>query len=519
MSEFKGRVGLVASLITAILLLLCISPSAFAANCSQTDITIESQSDVDNFQSLYGGGGTCDTVVGSLLINNVFDSSAWTSLTNLDGLSGLHTIGGDLEISNNDAGSASNTSNSLTDIRGLSQLESIGGHFALLNNSQLSDCKWIAELLGWPDGENWDKVGGYSIVGSNAVGCNSIQEVYEDATASWGDEPLPNQPDFSGLFYDPNNSGHGFDFNVLNEGLIVYYYGHTSDGARLWLISELVTESITFGTPLVLHMFEIDSGTFGQPGSPATFWGSITIVMNDHHSGQATFSGEDGALQMDIVRLACMFGYYCPPQIGPGVLRPTVSTDAATAIDQNGAVFNATIDANGGETKARFEYGESSSNEWLLPWHNVAPEESNFHMEFYVNVFECGTTIHFRAVAENSEGTSYGEDRSFTTVSCEGAPPTVSTSAATEIGQNKATLNSYVHPNGLETRHWIEYGTSISYGTASAKIPITGNSRNSIGLYLTTLRCNTNYHFRSVAENALGISYGNDLSFKTLACP
>ena len=89
-----------ASAFPLLILAVGLSGPVFGANCTETNIEIESQSDIDNFQVLYGGGDTCDTVVGNLLINNVLDTSIWTSLTDLNGLSDLRTIGGHLEINN-----------------------------------------------------------------------------------------------------------------------------------------------------------------------------------------------------------------------------------------------------------------------------------------------------------------------------------------------------------------------------------------------------------------------------------
>ena len=120
-----------------------------------------------------------------------------------------------------------------------------------------------------------------------------------------------NQMAFNGLFYDPENSGHGFDFNVHEAGLTVYYYGHTSTGERLWLISGLYDGNIEFDVGLELEMFEIVTGVFGSPVEPATSWGTITITMADCDSGHASFNGVDGHLEMDLVRLVGLAGMDC----------------------------------------------------------------------------------------------------------------------------------------------------------------------------------------------------------------
>src|SRR5210317_756635 len=112
------------------------SSPLMAVDCSQPDITLNSQAEVDNFQTNYGGGGTCDNITGNLSISgadihSLTPLSALTSvryglgiefnpsLTNLSGLSNLTSVGG-LYINNNSA---------LTSLGNLSALASVGDVF------------------------------------------------------------------------------------------------------------------------------------------------------------------------------------------------------------------------------------------------------------------------------------------------------------------------------------------------------------------------------------------------------
>lgn len=114
---------------------------------------------------------------------------------------------------------------------------------------------------------------------------------------------LKNHQDASGIFYDPDNPGHGFDFIAHDQGFTVYYYGHTADGERLWLISETITTNLAYQQTYDLQMFEVADGVFGQPDFPATEWGKISITLHDCDNGHADFDGKDGRLSMDLVRL------------------------------------------------------------------------------------------------------------------------------------------------------------------------------------------------------------------------
>ncbi len=71
---------------------------------------------------------------------------------------------------------------------------------------------------------------------------------------------LVNDLGVNGLFYDPNNSGHGFNFVAHASGLTVYYYGHTATGERLWLVSEVFEQDLEFNVLYELEMFEVVSG-------------------------------------------------------------------------------------------------------------------------------------------------------------------------------------------------------------------------------------------------------------------
>lgn len=249
------------------------SLQAWCADCSPSDITITSQADVDNFQSLFGGGVPCDRVAGNLKINNV------NPLTNLEGLTNLKEIAGDLEINNNDAGSASNSSNSLVSLGGLSHLAKVGGHFELLNNSQLSQCRWIAELLGWPDGEGTASVGGYIIVGSNSEGCNSVAEIYAGATANV--DNLSIGPEHTGSWYYPEQSGHGFSIEYGDDGngtplVVVYWYVYDKDGAPVFLTGFGYPDesgvNITFNAHYGMKFGEFYPSTHQEPdGGTARF--------------------------------------------------------------------------------------------------------------------------------------------------------------------------------------------------------------------------------------------------------
>ncbi|MGA3083672.1 MAG: hypothetical protein ABSE95_02630 [Thermodesulfobacteriota bacterium] len=101
-------------------------------------------------------------------------------------------------------------------------------------------------------------------------------------------------------------------------------------------------------------------------------------------------------------------------------------------------------------------------------------------------------------------------------------PPSVTTGTATNVTMNSATLNGTVDPyglsNGLPTTCYFEWGLTTSYGnTTSSQSAGNGVSDVPISAGLSGLASNTLYHYRIVATNSFGITYGSDMTFMTLA--
>jgi hypothetical protein len=180
----SGTIRNLNTLIAFLYVALC-SPSLAAVDCTSDYIELNTQARIDSFQSDYGGGGTCDTVPGTLRIggsdvvdltplsalttirdqfqirqtNHLTDLEGLSALTSvgseqtsaagafdifdneglisLNGLSGLVSVGGPLTISDNPA---------LTSLDGLSSLTSVSG-LGIGNNDSLTDLSGISALV------------------------------------------------------------------------------------------------------------------------------------------------------------------------------------------------------------------------------------------------------------------------------------------------------------------------------------------------------------------------------------
>ncbi len=96
--------------------------------------------------------------------------------------------------------------------------------------------------------------------------------------------------------------------------------------------------------------------------------------------------------------------------------------------------------------------------------------------------------------------------------------PTIIQEAASAVSHSKATMNASVDPEGFATTYQFEYGTSTAYGSkepASPKSIGSGSEAVAVSENLANLLPNTTYHYRVVASNSEGTSYGENQTFKT----
>jgi hypothetical protein len=125
----------------------------------------------------------------------------------------------------------------------------------------------------------------------------------------------------------------------------------------------------------------------------------------------------------------------------------------------------------------------------------------------------AGTTYHYRLVATNELGTTYGPDHTFTTAAA--TTPIVTTGAASEVTQTGVTLSGTVGTRELQTSYVFEVGTDTSYGGAKLFGNAGSGGTEAVSVGLQFLIPGTTYHYRLVATNEDGTSYGQDMTFTT----
>ncbi len=120
--------------------------------------------------------------------------------------------------------------------------------------------------------------------------------------------------DFSGPWFDPSLDGEGYLIFQTPAGWLFYYFGYSTEGTRLWLISELVTlEELVPGVPFELPMLVGDPGTFTMP-TPSTElkpYGTLSVTFNTCTEGIFILDGLDGVKTSDVVKIVGVDGTEC----------------------------------------------------------------------------------------------------------------------------------------------------------------------------------------------------------------
>ena len=253
----------------------------------------------------------------------------------------------------------------------------------------------------------------------------------------------------------------------------------------------------------VVDEFE-SSGTFleqltGTGPSEGTAFGSLPGGITVNSSGYVYVSAGSA---VDI--------------FSPNAILPKVTYQPVTNQTQTSGTLNASIDLNAGPevTSCSFQYGTTTSYGSSVPCSPATPYTSNKSVSAEISGLTTEDIYHYRVVLVTANGTKKANDQTFIPHAVAG----LATQPATNVERNTATVNGSFNGNGEETHYLFEWGTSDSYGN---KTPVedagSPTTPQLLSANLSGLTVETTYHFRVVATNAVGTSFGSDQTFKTLA--
>lgn len=125
-----------------------------------------------------------------------------------------------------------------------------------------------------------------------------------------------------------------------------------------------------------------------------------------------------------------------------------------------------------------------------------------------------GAKYHYRVVLTDGVREYFGADQTFDTRAT--VSPDLSTGPATRVTATTAKLEGRLTPMGLDTTCWFELGTDTTYGSSTT--PFYAGKEltpRTVVDAVAGLSPQTTYHYRVVASNAAGTTFGDDRSFAT----
>ena len=286
--------------------------------------------------------------------------------------------------------------------------------------------------------------------------------VWKGSTSEWINESTSttNLPEFT---TDANGNWSGWIFLKTDSGKS--FSGTVKFRIRCYLASHTSTK--TTGTLSTVHFMDMDGS----------------------HSGESYVDTQGGWIE----------GHAYDTNGNP------VSDYIVVVKDSNGHIVNAYSTEDNGITDG---YGTDTG------YYKVAvPEGSDYSVELW-------DPSNNSIVGSATTGVNVTAHQTTSNVDINaGSSPSlqVTTNSATNVTSSSATLNGTLNDLGSDTSAtvYFEYGTDTSYGSETTHQ--TMNSTGNFTADISGLSPNTTYHYRAVATNSAGTSYGEDKTFVTLS--
>jgi hypothetical protein len=244
----------------------------------------------------------------------------------------------------------------------------------------------------------------------------------------------------SGLTYTTSGGKSGSANQMGTYGLTFGPFIHTTD--EVIAFSLAVSTTIASGETLTIPAGTVIQATPGSYGAGQTFnTGPYTAVI-----ANSAFTGVAATMITS-------------------VSTPTVTTTSASSIAATTAVLGGNVTSNGGAsvTERGIVWGTSANP--TTANNKVTNGSGNGVFSASIGSLPASTTIHFRAYAVNSQGTSYGANSSFTTLA---NTATISAKVFLEGSYNGSVLNTGINGNIPLTQPYSINGHS---GGSAGSIP------------------------------------------------
>jgi hypothetical protein len=209
-----------------------------------------------------------------------------------------------------------------------------------------------------------------------------------------------------------------------------------------------------------------------------------------------------------------------------------VGTEAATNIARNGAMLHASANPQGSDSFGWFRYGTTEpivchddfgTRTPSSPGVSLGAVSTPVSYTQPLTDLATGTTYFYCALASNASGVSVGSVLSFTTPSA----PYVVSGWPIDVSTTSVRVRGYAVSDGQPPAVWFRYSTTnpgMCNDTFGARAPTSGGSSLGDEIFeyreqFTGLMPSTTYYYCVLANNEVGITAGQVLSFTTLVVP
>jgi hypothetical protein len=201
---------------------------------------------------------------------------------------------------------------------------------------------------------------------------------------------------------------------------------------------------------------------------------------------------------------------------GAQAASPTVATRPATSIGQRAATLQADVNPHGAATTYSFQYGTTSGYGAQTAQRSAGSGTTVRRVADRVSGLTPGVRYHYRVIAANADGTSEGADHTFVTRLPPVRPPVVLATAPFAPNASGVAFTASINPNAAPTTYRFQYGTSTAYGLETFGRSLAASVLpQSVSFRINSLAPRTTYHFRVVASNRAGTTFGPDTIAQT----
>jgi len=200
---------------------------------------------------------------------------------------------------------------------------------------------------------------------------------------------------------------------------------------------------------------------------------------------------------------------------------PSATTLSAILVTANTATLTGTATPVLDNTLYWFAYGYDTNYGLTTPTNTLATSTNPASLGASITGLVPLSPYHFQLLVSDSDGLQYGGDQTFTAA---GQPPTVTTLIASTNTfcidcAPQVEMNGTVNGNGQPIAGYFQYGPTTNYGSDTRSEQFYSNynyySTQSYSFEVNQLNlpAHATYHYRIVAFNLAGESFGEDQIF------